>query len=89
MILEDTKRVLITSQNHGFAVKPAELANAVASERNLSDDTNEGIDAPARWAFSVQYHPEAAPGPHDAAIHFPRFMAMMDAFAQTATSRAS
>lgn len=72
-------RVLITSQNHGFCVKHGELENAAASERNLSDETNEGIDCPAQGAFSVQYHPEAAPGPHDAGIHFERFMHMMDA----------
>lgn len=72
-------RVLITSQNHGFCVKHGELHDATASERNLSDDTNEGIDCPAQNAFSVQYHPEAAPGPHDAELHFARFMNMMDA----------
>ncbi len=74
-------RVLITSQNHGFAVKPAELQSARANETNLSDGTNEGLDAPEKWAFSVQYHPEAAPGPHDAELHFDRFMKMMDKFA--------
>lgn len=73
-------RVLITSQNHGFAVKPAELSVGRASERNVSDGTNEGLDARERWAFSVQYHPEAAPGPHDADVHFDRFVSMMDAF---------
>jgi carbamoyl-phosphate synthase small subunit len=91
VIDEATKRVLITSQNHGFAVKPAELAAPSSpSERNLSDDTNEGIDAPARWCFSVQYHPEAAPGPHDAGVHFARFLTMIDEFrAGRATRRAS
>ena len=75
-------RVLITSQNHGFAVRPGELAaSARANETNLSDGTNEGLDAPDKWAFSVQYHPEAAPGPHDADIHFDRFLKMMDRFA--------
>ena len=73
-------RVLITSQNHGFAVRPAELTVGRASETNVSDGTNEGLDARERWAFSVQYHPEAAPGPHDAAVHFDRFVTMMDAF---------
>jgi carbamoyl-phosphate synthase small subunit len=73
-------RVLITSQNHGFAVRTESLpADARANERNLSDDTNEGIEAPERMAFGVQYHPEAAPGPHDAAPHFDRFIAMMSA----------
>lgn len=82
-------RVLITSQNHGFAVRQAELREGAASERNLSDDTNEGLDAPARWAFSVQYHPEAAPGPHDADIHFGRFVRLMDAFKAARPARAS
>jgi carbamoyl-phosphate synthase small subunit len=77
----DKGRVLITSQNHGFAVKPSELVHANASEHNLSDDTNEAIDSPEQLCFSVQYHPEAAPGPHDASIHFVRFIAMMDAHA--------
>jgi carbamoyl-phosphate synthase small subunit len=77
-----TGRVLITSQNHGFAVRPGELQASKASERNLSDDTNEGIDAADRWAFSVQYHPEAAPGPKDAEVHFGRFVELMDAFAR-------
>jgi len=74
-------RVLITSQNHGFAVEEASLPAGVrANESNVSDGTNEGMDARDRWAFSVQYHPEAAPGPHDAELHFDRFIAMMDAF---------
>jgi carbamoyl-phosphate synthase small subunit len=76
---EPRGRVLITSQNHGFAVRDGELTDARGSERNLSDGTNEGLDASSRMAFSVQYHPEAAPGPHDAAIHFDRFISMMDA----------
>lgn len=73
-------RVLITSQNHGFAVRPGELTIGRASETNVSDGTNEGLDARERFAFSVQYHPEAAPGPHDADVHFDRFVRMMDAF---------
>jgi carbamoyl-phosphate synthase small subunit len=78
-------RVLITSQNHGFAVRPEDLPPpARANETNLSDGTNEGVDAASRMAFSVQYHPEAAPGPHDAAIHFDRFLSMME---QNAGSR--
>jgi carbamoyl-phosphate synthase small subunit len=76
-------RVLITSQNHGFAVRPEALTPpARANETNLSDGTNEGLDAPEKWAFSVQYHPEAAPGPHDAEIHFDRFLQMMDNFSR-------
>jgi len=76
-------RVRITSQNHGFAVDPATLSSdAVADETNVSDHTNEGLDAPARWAFSVQYHPEAAPGPHDARDLFERFVDLMERWRQ-------
>jgi len=75
-------RVLITSQNHGFAVDEKALSpGAHASETNVSDGTNEGVDALDRFAFSVQYHPEAAPGPHDARPHFERFRALMERFA--------
>jgi carbamoyl-phosphate synthase small subunit len=81
----ERSRVLITSQNHGFAVKPEHLPPpARANEVNLSDGTNEGVDARARWAFSVQYHPEAAPGPHDAELHFDRFIQMMDEHSKAA-----
>jgi carbamoyl-phosphate synthase small subunit len=80
-VVADLPRVLITSQNHGFAVRPEELsAPARANETNVSDGTNEGLDARDRWAFSVQYHPEAAPGPHDAEVHFDRFLTMMNDF---------
>jgi carbamoyl-phosphate synthase small subunit len=72
-------RVLITSQNHGFAVEPSQLTGgASASHTNLSDATNEGVDAANQWAFSVQYHPEAAPGPHDARVHFDTFIDLID-----------
>lgn len=74
-------RVLITSQNHGFAVHPEQLGPGVrANETNVSDGTNEGLENLSKWSFSVQYHPEAAPGPHDAELHFDRFIAMMDSF---------
>jgi carbamoyl-phosphate synthase small subunit len=78
-------RVLITSQNHGFAVDPASVVGKGAeSHSNLSDGTNEGVFAPELWAFSVQYHPEAAPGPHDAVSHFERFVELMDRFKEEA-----
>ncbi len=74
-----TGRVEITSQNHGFAVDEASLpANVRATHRSLFDGTNEGIAATDRPAFSVQYHPEASPGPSDSAHLFRRFTAMMD-----------
>jgi carbamoyl-phosphate synthase small subunit len=57
-------RVLVTSQNHGFAVSP--LEDAEATYVSLYDGTVEGIDFPELRARSVQFHPEAGPGPHDA-----------------------
>ena len=59
-----TRRVLVTSQNHGFAVQPSEAREA--THVSLYDGTVEGLDFPAERARSVQFHPEAGPGPHDA-----------------------
>jgi carbamoyl-phosphate synthase small subunit len=59
-----TGRVLVTSQNHGFAVAPS--ADAGATHVSLYDGTVEGFDFPELRARSVQFHPEAGPGPHDA-----------------------
>jgi carbamoyl-phosphate synthase small subunit len=59
-----TGRVLVTSQNHGFAVRPSDAAEA--SHVSLYDGTVEGFDFPELRARSVQFHPEAGPGPHDA-----------------------
>ncbi len=75
---EQTGRIEITSQNHGFVVIPDSIARRCeATHENLNDGTSEGISYPELMAFSVQYHPEAAPGPHDAAYLFDRFVAMM------------
>jgi carbamoyl-phosphate synthase small subunit len=76
-----TGKVDITSQNHGFAVDEASLAGTGArpTHVSLNDGTNEGIEVPDARAFSVQYHPEASPGPHDARPLFARFVAMMEA----------
>jgi carbamoyl-phosphate synthase small subunit len=69
----------ITSHNHGFAVDPSALPDGVeVTHVNLNDGTCEGLAAPARRAFSVQYHPEAAPGPHDARYLFDDFRALME-----------
>jgi carbamoyl-phosphate synthase small subunit len=74
-----TGRVEITSQNHGFAVDDASLPEGVVvTHRSLFDGSNEGIAAEGRRAFSVQYHPEASPGPSDSHHLFRRFVAMMD-----------
>ena len=75
----DTGRVEITSQNHGFAVEKASLeaAGGVITHINLNDDTVEGFRHRSMPVFSVQYHPEASPGPHDAAYLFDAFVEMM------------
>ena len=71
----DTKQVTITSQNHGFAVDEENLPAGVRiTHRNLNDHTVEGLASTEHPAFSVQYHPEAAPGPHDAFYLFDRFL---------------
>jgi carbamoyl-phosphate synthase small subunit len=74
-----TGKVSITSQNHGFAVDPStlDLSKVTVTEINLNDRTVEGIALKDLPAFSVQYHPEAAPGPHDARGLFGRFRAMV------------
>jgi len=69
-----TGKVHVTSQNHGFAVDPDSLPKGVlVSELNLSDGTVEGLTLDSARAFCVQYHPEAAPGPHDTRHHFLHF----------------
>jgi carbamoyl-phosphate synthase small subunit len=71
---ETTGKVEITVQNHGFAVKKEGLSSKVkVSHINLNDDTVEGLESKALKAFSVQYHPEASPGPHDSRYLFKRF----------------
>src|SRR5262249_24142086 len=71
-------KVGVTPENHGFAVDVASLAGkATLSHVNLNDDTVEGMRLEGRPVFSVQYHPEASPGPHDAAYLFQRFVALM------------
>jgi len=74
----DTGRVMITSQNHGFAVDETTLpANVRVIHRSLFDGTNQGIELTDAPAFSFQGHPEASPGPHDVAPLFDRFVSMM------------
>ena len=70
-----TGRVAITSQNHGFAVDPDSLpASCRVTHRNPNDGTVEGLAVDGRPIFSVQYHPEAAPGPHESLVLFDRFL---------------
>jgi carbamoyl-phosphate synthase small subunit len=79
---ERTGKVEITSQNHGFAVDPDSLASSEIelTHINLNDHTLEGFRHRAKPAFCVQYHPEAAPGPHDSLYLFDEFMQMMNDF---------
>jgi carbamoyl-phosphate synthase small subunit len=75
----DSGRVMITSQNHGFAVDEATLpANVRVTHRSLFDGSNQGIELTDAPAFSFQGHPEASPGPHDVAPLFDRFVALME-----------
>jgi carbamoyl-phosphate synthase small subunit len=75
----DSGKVDITAQNHGFAVDDASLGKrARVTHVNLNDGTVEGIQVLDAPAFSVQYHPEASPGPHDARPLFARFVRMME-----------
>ncbi|HEY8089752.1 MAG TPA: glutamine-hydrolyzing carbamoyl-phosphate synthase small subunit [Polyangiaceae bacterium] len=74
-----TGRIEITTQNHGFCVDLSTLpAGASSTHVHLNDGTSEGLAAPSVRAFSVQYHPEAAAGPHDALYMFERFIQAMD-----------
>jgi carbamoyl-phosphate synthase small subunit len=74
-----TGKVDITAQNHGFAVDDATLGKrARVTHLNLNDETVEGIEVLDAPAFSVQYHPESSPGPHDARTLFSRFVGMME-----------
>ena len=74
----DSGRVLITSQNHGFAVDEATLpANVRVTHRSLFDGSNQGIELTDAPAFSFQGHPEASPGPRDVGYLFDRFIASM------------
>ena len=73
-----TKKVMITSQNHGFAVQESDLpSNLEVTHRSLFDNTIQGISRTDAAAFSFQGHPEASPGPRDVAPLFERFIEMM------------
>lgn len=76
----DSKQVMITSQNHGFAVAEDSLPSTLrATHKSLFDGSLQGIERTDRPAFSFQGHPEASPGPHDVAPLFDRFIEMMSA----------
>ena len=75
----ETGQVEVTSQNHGFAVDADSLNESVVriTHINLNDNTVEGLRCLKLPAYSVQYHPEASPGPHDARYLFEGFLEMM------------
>ena len=75
-----TNAVEITSQNHGFVVDSKSLPNNIRETHvNLNDNTNAGIESIDNSVFSVQYHPESSPGPHDSRYLFQKFIEMMNA----------
>jgi carbamoyl-phosphate synthase small subunit len=84
-----TSQVEITAQNHGFCVDPESLpsSDVEITHVNLNDHTNEGMRHKSLPLFSVQYHPEASPGPHDSHYLFTQFTDMMKEFQQPGSSR--
>lgn len=72
-------RVYISSQNHGYVVDTAKLDPSIAVPAfvNVNDGTNEGLSYTGKNIFTVQFHPEASPGPHDSGYLFDRFLEMM------------
>ncbi len=85
MIEHDTGRIAITSQNHGFALEgeageefDTPFGRAIVSHTCANDGVVEGVRLLDDSAFSVQYHPEAAAGPHDAEYLFDRFLTLLD-----------
>ncbi len=84
-----TEQVEITAQNHGFCVDPESLpsSDVEITHVNLNDHTNEGMRHKSLPLFSVQYHPEASPGPHDSHYLFTQFTDLMKEFKQPGSSR--
>jgi carbamoyl-phosphate synthase small subunit len=78
----ETKKVEITSQNHGFAVNPdsLDLNEVMISHVHLNDTTCSGLAHKKLPIFGVQYHPEASPGPHDSRYLFRKFTKLMDEY---------
>ena len=76
----ETNRVYISSQNHGYVVDTDKLDASVAVPAfvNVNDSTNEGLAYTGKNIFTVQFHPEASPGPQDSGYLFDRFMKMME-----------
>ena len=76
----ETGRVYISSQNHGYVVDVENLDGNVAEQSfvNVNDGTNEGLHYLGKNIFTVQFHPEACPGPQDSGFLFDRFIKMME-----------
>ena len=72
-------KIEITSQNHGFAIDPNSLSKDIVNitHYNLNDNTVAGLEVKNKPIFSVQYHPEASPGPHDSDYLFNKFVSLM------------
>ncbi|MDH3710311.1 MAG: glutamine-hydrolyzing carbamoyl-phosphate synthase small subunit [Cyclobacteriaceae bacterium] len=84
----DTGLCEVTSQNHGFGVDAEKIEAAkhlIVTHKNLNDDTIEGIKVQGKPAFSVQYHPEASPGPHDSRYLFDQFVAVIRSYQKSET----
>ena len=73
----EDRKVEITSQNHGFAVTNSKVDDVKITHVNLNDGTVEGVESKSNQCFSVQYHPEASPGPHDSRRYFKKFVEMI------------
>src|SRR5690606_3491990 len=67
----------ITTQNHGFTLEAGDFPDVITTHINLNDETIEGIRIKGKKAFSVQYHPESSPGPHDSRYLFDAFFESM------------
>jgi carbamoyl-phosphate synthase small subunit len=88
VIDKQTGKVEISSHNHGYAVELGSLpTNIEVTHVNLNDKTVEGLKIKGTDAFSVQYHPEACPGPHDSEILFQRFVETMEAKKEKANQK--
>lgn len=72
--------IMISAQNHGFAVQVNHTMKGLACDINCSDGTNEGFDCPDLYAFSAQFHPEGAPGPKDGVNYFKKFVFLMESW---------
>ena len=81
-------RVMITSQNHGFAVDPESLPdNVIVTHKSLFDGSLQGIAFEDRPAYGFQGHPEASPGPHDVLHLFEKFITDMDEYKRSSSQK--